>query len=318
MSKKKTLKELQAYGLYKQRKDFGSPGTEIEVGSSGVVSLESLSVLERIIERSTLIPVAFLEEGVLRQKTVARLPKYDPNNPLGQPWGTGFLVSNSLIMTNHHVIGSIAEAKDILVQFNYQTDMNGVAQSIDTWRLDPDAFFYSNAALDFALVRVKGKPFLKFPLKPLIMASISEIENVEINELISMDLSLARTLLQRYPGWTYGFAQLSGSINYAANELLNIVQHPAGRMKEIAIQENTLMHIFSDRIHYTTDTEPGSSGSPVFNNNWDLVALHHAAGDLSSTGTWLDNEGIRIDSIVAHLHNQFATSNPGLLTELGI
>lgn len=40
----------------------------------------------------------------------------------------------------------------------------------------------------------------------------------------------------------------------------------------------------------------GSSGSPVFNINWDLAALHHAAAGNA-------NEGIRISSIVTHLRN---------------
>ena len=28
--------------------------------------------------------------------------------------------------------------------------------------------------------------------------------------------------------------------------------------------------------HYSTDTEAGSSGSPVFNDQWEVVALHHS------------------------------------------
>jgi endonuclease/exonuclease/phosphatase family metal-dependent hydrolase len=52
-------------------------------------------------------------------------------------------------------------------------------------------------------------------------------------------------------------------------------------------------------LRYRTDTEPGSSGSPVFNNDWQLVALHHA-GYREDGGTAV-NEGIRISAIVAHL-----------------
>jgi len=29
-------------------------------------------------------------------------------------------------------------------------------------------------------------------------------------------------------------------------------------------------------MHYRTPTDPGSSGSPVFNAKWEVVALHHA------------------------------------------
>ena len=56
---------------------------------------------------------------------------------------------------------------------------------------------------------------------------------------------------------------------------LNIIQHPQGGPKRIAIRSNFYFDVHStarepDRLRYLTDTEPGSSGSPV-------VALHHAA-----------------------------------------
>jgi hypothetical protein len=82
-------------------------------------------------------------------------------------------------------------------------------------------------------------------------------------------------------------------------ELVNIVQHPDGRPKEVALQENEVTRVQDKLIHYRTDTEPGSSGSPVFNNDWELVALHHS-GERFPDGT-AENEGIRISAIVAHL-----------------
>ncbi len=83
------------------------------------------------------------------------------------------------------------------------------------------------------------------------------------------------------------------------NELVNIIQHPRGRSKEIAIHDNQVTRVKDKVIHYQTDTEPGSSGSPVFNNDWELVALHHAGW--STFGGQATNEGIRIAAIVAHL-----------------
>lgn len=83
------------------------------------------------------------------------------------------------------------------------------------------------------------------------------------------------------------------------NERVNIIQHPRGRPKEVALHENQVTWVKDKVIQYRTDTEPGSSGSPVFNNNWDLVALHHAGwSDGDGTAT---NEGIRISAIVSHL-----------------
>ena len=91
------------------------------------------------------------------------------------------------------------------------------------------------------------------------------------------------------------------------HERVNIVQHPRGRQKEVALQDNKVDRVQDKVVLYNTDTEPGSSGSPVFNNQWELVALHHA-GFVNPDGT-ATNEGIRISAIVDHiLHGRRARS----------
>ncbi len=61
------------------------------------------------------------------------------------------------------------------------------------------------------------------------------------------------------------------------SEYVNIIQHPRGRPKEVALQDNQVVKVDNVVVQYSCDTEPGSSGSPVFNNQWQLVALHHAS-----------------------------------------
>ena len=88
------------------------------------------------------------------------------------------------------------------------------------------------------------------------------------------------------------------------HEAVNIIQHPRGRRKEIAIHNNQVIRVQDKVLHYRTDTEPGSSGSPVTNNDWQLVALHHAGwkeNEVQAT-----NEGIKIPSIVADLYRQLS------------
>jgi V8-like Glu-specific endopeptidase len=53
-----------------------------------------------------------------------------------------------------------------------------------------------------------------------------------------------------------------------------------------------------------TDTLPGSSGSPVFNSSWQVVALHHSGGWLPEPGTnrvSFRNEGIHVRTLMRGL-----------------
>jgi S1-C subfamily serine protease len=94
----------------------------------------------------------------------------------------------------------------------------------------------------------------------------------------------------------------------AAEPVLNspayIVQHPLGQRKRLGFVRNQVS-AFDDRVvHYLTDTQEGSSGSPVLDGNGQLIALHHAGGrpqDVAGRPPVKKNEGIRIPTIVAGL-----------------
>jgi V8-like Glu-specific endopeptidase len=81
---------------------------------------------------------------------------------------------------------------------------------------------------------------------------------------------------------------------------VRVIGHPSGRGLSISV--NKLLDHQTPKVHYRTATEGGSSGSPVFNQDWKLIGLHHAGGDavprLNGTeGTYEANEGIWIHSI---------------------
>ena len=80
---------------------------------------------------------------------------------------------------------------------------------------------------------------------------------------------------------------------------LYIIGHPRGRDLELSLQDNHLLALNNTYVHYRTPTEPGNSGSPVFEpGNWEVTALHHkGSGEtnrLDGTGTYEANEGISI------------------------
>ena len=123
------------------------------------------------------------------------------------------------------------------------------------------------------------------------------------------------------------------SLNIGPSETVNIIQHPRGRPKEVAIKDNHVIKADSVVVHYVCSTEPGSSGSPVFNNQWEPVALHHASvvsdgpdarpvggsdpngypavvGPLGEPSTRYLNEGIRISAIALWLETAEANLPP--------
>ncbi|HXA15772.1 MAG TPA: trypsin-like peptidase domain-containing protein [Thermoanaerobaculia bacterium] len=85
---------------------------------------------------------------------------------------------------------------------------------------------------------------------------------------------------------------------------VNIIQHPGGGPKQIGLYHNTVAYVGKGRVQYLTDTLPGSSGSPVFDGDWKVVALHHSGGMLRQPGTkqsFYRNEGIAITTLIEEL-----------------
>lgn len=244
---------------------------------------------------------SFLPRGARAARTVARISARENGREL--PLGTGFLVSPSLLMTNHHVLADAEAARRCFVEFDAQVTVDNTPQSPSRLALAPDAFFAADQRLDFALVLVGP----------------------------GAD--------QRPPGESFGWNRLSAQPGkLVIGEPVNVIGHPMGRLKEIAVRDNMLQVRLDDFLHYATDTEPGNSGSPVFNDQWEVVALHHSGvprtdgqgrilrrdgqvwqrGDGDDAVDWVSNEGVRISSILKHLATLPLTApQRALLAEMG-
>lgn len=100
----------------------------------------------------------------------------------------------------------------------------------------------------------------------------------------------------------WGAIELSKT-NVKVGDHVNIIQHPGGGPKQISLFANVIVYIGGGRVQYLTDTLPGSSGSPVFDANWNIVALHHSGGWLTEPNadpkfTYYRNEGIAIECVI--------------------
>jgi endonuclease G, mitochondrial len=86
---------------------------------------------------------------------------------------------------------------------------------------------------------------------------------------------------------------------------LNILQHPEGGEMKISLSNNGVVKINKEKglILYANQTKGGSSGSPCFDSDWKLVALHHKAMQTSFGSI---REGILFSAIHRHI-KEFAS-----------
>ena len=110
-----------------------------------------------------------------------------------------------------------------------------------------------------------------------------------------------------------------GPITSASYLAVNVVQHPDGKPKRFAIRNNLVTSATDRDLRYFTDTEGGSSGSPVLNDEWKVVALHRGSAfakdvDYQGRSTAYINLGTQIHAILAHIQ----ANAPDLARELGV
>jgi V8-like Glu-specific endopeptidase len=184
-------------------------------------------------------------------------------------YGTGFLVGPDLVITNHHVVSDIlgdkAQLGEVILRFDYRSDARGLAVRPGVeYRLATDRAIIGSpfADLDFALLPVEGSPG---------------------NETIGGQSGAPERK------W------LTPKITtFEQGQPLFVVQHPQGEPMKVAF--DVVTGWTGARLHYRTNTEGGSSGSPCFNDRWELVALHHAAGEGAKPEY---NQGIPFSGILA-------------------
>ena len=246
----------------------------IERGNRDVSTTEGKpSWLQRLVQKDpqSIDHAALLLRMIGVGQRICRIEREGASGP-GPALGTGFLIGKDLVLTNWHVVEPVHKGHvphtSVRCRFDFLRDStgtivaNGQAVGLSTgfpWLLDSSSYAPGDDApdgreanadeLDYAMLKVDqpvGDQFAKIP----------------------------GTDIERRRGW-YDLDRLAGPAPVKGDELVVVghaegkpLTHAMGGVLNYAAQERRLRH--------DAFTLGGSSGSPVFNSEYQLIALHHA------------------------------------------
>lgn len=220
----------------------------------------------------------FLQEGANVRRSIAYV---EVNTPVASELGSGFMVSPHLFLTCQHVIRDVNAARGTQITFDREMNERGTPAPTTTFLLDADKFalFSDQQELDYALIAV--------------------------GRVNSGDGVLSH----------FGWCALDDSPDrHVIGMNVNIIQHPRGWPKMISVRNNILTFRSNKTLLYETDTDEGSSGSPVLNDEWDPIALHHWGqpflekfDDQGDPIPSTVNEGVRISAIYHDLQSRMSS-----------
>ncbi|NJM73245.1 MAG: trypsin-like peptidase domain-containing protein [Scytonema sp. RU_4_4] len=254
--------------------------------------LSARGALEKIIKKTN----SFLDVNQWREKLgtieaqVCRIEITNNNNT--KEFGTGFLIAPNVVVTNYHVIESVdsgqANASNVILRFDYKQLADGKIINQGTeyrlvesdWLIDKSPYTKNTLPtldeLDYALLRVDG---------------------------VLGEEPIGKNSDPKAPqrGW---ISLPTKPYEFLPETPLLIVQHPKAEPLKLAFDTDAIIGINenSTTVKYKTNTEPGSSGSPCFDINWNLVVLHHSGDPDWRNPTY--NAGTPFSAICSRLEKQ--------------
>ena len=214
------------------------------------------AVLERIINTPDFVDVRYLEAGTRSSHAVGRVDiRDDAGRVIG--YGTGSLVTPTLLLTNHHVFPDAQTAANSEIEFNFENGIDGRPLQPMLFPLSPAAFFLTDESLDFALVAVGASP--------------PELAPFGFNRMISAE----------------------GKV--IAGDFVTIVQHPEGQKKQVALRDNRIVDVFDQFLTMkpTPSRDPPVRRSSMTNGNWwpcITPAFQHRSTQNSASSSTRESE----------------------------
>jgi tetratricopeptide (TPR) repeat protein len=246
-------------------------GPALELGSKDLAAttrerVEAYPGYERVLGDQRFENLKWFTTAIERCRAAARI-----EHPLAGPVGTGFLVDGPSLNPRLPVVVLITNAHvipKVVAPEKAEVTFRAIADSAQRYRVMRLLWSSPIEALDATIVQLDGWPA----------------------EASRCPIAAQRPQLDTKPP-PRSF----------------IIGHPSGTDQVmLSVSDNMLLDADETRVHYRTPTERGSSGSPVFDHEWNLIALHHAGlEDMprlhGKPGTYPANEGIWIDNLIAAL-----------------
>jgi V8-like Glu-specific endopeptidase len=256
---------------------------ELEQHYGGDPPSESLPPVPEILifeGRDEQLPRSFLDKALSVGNSIVRLQVPRIVNGHFQEgehaFGTGWLVAPGMLLTNHHVIAARELGEPDATEAECQAQASNTVVWFDYHKEGGAHLEYrcvelicSDVDLDYALVRLE---------------SADQLDERQPLPIVRQPQTLH------------------------TRDRLNIVQYPRGGPLKYAIRNNYYVGTGDtpDHIRYLTDTEGGSSGSPVLNDGWQVIGMHHAYRQVPEEVYKGDvikyhNQGIAIHAILYQL-----------------
>lgn len=122
------------------------------------------------------------------------------------------------------------------------------------------------------------------------------------------NLDAALLVLDKYPAVIDELVVAPSSPK--VNDPVYIFGYPGGGQMTFSRLDNLVLGETDNELHYGAPTEPGSSGSPVFNDHWEAVAMHTRWRDVSNR---IVNCGVKLNVVLSAIAqaSDTVTIDPG-------
>ena len=248
-----------------QRLGLSASSRVVAVGKTAIAAQGNLEAQVQALAQQVDI-ATFLDRVARAEPRVCRIAIPLPGK-IG--YGTGFLVGNDRVLTNWHVAALIQQANvspaSVRLRFGYKKDAQGI--EINSGRVYALASSAPLASLPYA-------PGDSAPGGREAQAGELDYALLTVSGSPGTDSALQNPVLG---GAARGFMDLNSVQPLPTQNLgVFVLGHPSH--EPMAISSGRVLSIAASglRMRHDAYTLNGSSGSPVFDANFNLVALHHA------------------------------------------